>query len=165
MKSCWVSSASWEMQIKTTMIWGFPGSAAVRTLCFLTAEGIGSTLRRDTKILPAVRSTTKTNKKPKPTMTYYLTSLSSVSSVAQSCPTLCDPMNRSTPGHPQDGDNPKWGKLQVARIRETGTLIYRWRKYKTDSCLNRVTLWARNSTSKYMCKRTENLEEFACKYS
>ena len=22
------------------------------------------------------------------------------SSVAQSCPTLCDPMNRSTPGHP-----------------------------------------------------------------
>ena len=26
--------------------------------------------------------------------------VSSVSSVAQSCPTLCDPMNCNTPGHP-----------------------------------------------------------------
>ena len=29
-----------------------------------------------------------------------MTSVQSVSSVAQSCPTLCDPMNRSTPGLP-----------------------------------------------------------------
>ena len=29
-----------------------------------------------------------------------LSSVSSVSSVAQSCPTLCDPMNHSTPGLP-----------------------------------------------------------------
>ena len=33
-------------------------------------------------------------------MKFFLYSLTSVSSVAQSCPTLCDPVNRSMPGLP-----------------------------------------------------------------
>ena len=32
--------------------------------------------------------------------TNFISQLQLVSSVAQSCPTLCDPMNRSTPGLP-----------------------------------------------------------------
>ena len=48
------------------------------------------------------------------------TSFSSVqfSSVAQSCPTLCDPMNRSTPGLPVQHQLPEFTQTQVHRVRD-----------------------------------------------
>ena len=39
--------------------------------------------------------------------------ISSVSSVAQSCPTLCDPMNRSTPGLPVHHQLPEFTQTHV----------------------------------------------------
>ena len=38
------------------------------------------------------------------------------SSVAQSCPTLCDPMNRSTPGLPIHHQLPEFTQTQVHRV-------------------------------------------------
>ena len=48
----------------------------------------------------------------------YELSLSSVqfSSVAQSCPTLCDPMNRSTPGLPVHHQLPEFTQTHVHRV-------------------------------------------------
>ena len=40
------------------------------------------------------------------------------SSVAQSCPTLCDPMNRSTPGLPVHHHLPKFTQTHVHRVRD-----------------------------------------------
>ena len=40
------------------------------------------------------------------------------SSVAQSCPTLCDPMNRSTPGLPVHHRLPEFTQTQVHRVRD-----------------------------------------------
>ena len=40
----------------------------------------------------------------------------SVSSVAQSCPTLCDPMNRSTPGLPVHHQLPEFTQTHVHRV-------------------------------------------------
>ena len=40
------------------------------------------------------------------------------SSVAQSCPTLCDPMNRSTPGLPVHHQLPEFTQTQVHRVRD-----------------------------------------------
>ena len=38
------------------------------------------------------------------------------SSVAQSCLTLCDPMNRSTPGHPVHHQLPEFTQTHVHRV-------------------------------------------------
>ena len=50
----------------------------------------------------------------------HLLSLSSVqfSSVAQSCPTLCDPMNRSTPGLPVHHQLPEFTQTHVHRVSD-----------------------------------------------
>ena len=50
----------------------------------------------------------------------YLKHLSSVqfSSVAQSCPTLCDPMNRSTPGLPVHHQLPEFTQTQVHQVSD-----------------------------------------------
>ena len=42
----------------------------------------------------------------------------SISSVAQSCPTLCDPMNRSTPGLPVHHQLPEFTQTYVHRVRD-----------------------------------------------
>ena len=41
------------------------------------------------------------------------------SSVAQSCPTLCNPMNRSTPGLPVHHHLPEFTQTHVHRVRDT----------------------------------------------
>ena len=41
-----------------------------------------------------------------------------ISSVAQSCPTLCDPMNRSTPGLPIHPHLPEFTQTHVHRVRD-----------------------------------------------
>ena len=46
---------------------------------------------------------------------FWLQSVSSVSSVAQSCPTFCDPMNRSMPGLPVHHQLPEFTQTQVHR--------------------------------------------------
>ena len=40
------------------------------------------------------------------------------SSVAQSCPTLCDPMNRSTPGLPVHHQHPEFTQTHVHRVSD-----------------------------------------------
>ena len=40
------------------------------------------------------------------------------SSVAQSCPTLCDPMNRSTPGLPVHHQLPDFTQTHVHRVSD-----------------------------------------------
>ena len=40
------------------------------------------------------------------------------SSVAQSCPTLCDPMNRSTPGLPVHHQLPEFTQTHVHRVSD-----------------------------------------------
>ena len=40
------------------------------------------------------------------------------SSVAQSCPTVCDPMNRSTPGLPVHHQLPEFTQTHVHRVRD-----------------------------------------------
>ena len=40
------------------------------------------------------------------------------SSVAQSCPTLCDPMNRSTPGLPLHHQLPEFTQTHVHRVSD-----------------------------------------------
>ena len=47
-----------------------------------------------------------------------LTLLPQLSSVAQSCPTLCDPMNRSTPGLPVHHHLPEFTQTHVHRVRD-----------------------------------------------
>ena len=42
----------------------------------------------------------------------------SYSSVTQSCPTLCDPMNRSTPGLPVHHHLPEFTQTQVHRVSD-----------------------------------------------
>ena len=39
-----------------------------------------------------------------------------LSSVAQSCPTLCDPMNRSTPGLPVHHQLPEFTQTHIHRV-------------------------------------------------
>ena len=45
-------------------------------------------------------------------------SVQSVSSVAQSCPTLCDPMNHSTPGLPVYHQLPEFTQTHVHRVND-----------------------------------------------
>ena len=46
----------------------------------------------------------------------YLINSQSVISVAQSCPTLCDPMNHSTPGLPVHHQLPEFTQTHVHRV-------------------------------------------------
>ena len=48
----------------------------------------------------------------------FLPHPSGSSSVAQSCPTLCDPMNCSTPGFPVHHQLPEFTQTHVHRIRD-----------------------------------------------
>ena len=48
--------------------------------------------------------------------TIYICSLPQFSSVSQSCPTLCDPMNHSTPGLPVHNQLPEFTQTHVHRL-------------------------------------------------
>ena len=47
-----------------------------------------------------------------------MTNLDQIRSVAQSCPTLCDPMNRSTPGLPVHHQLPEFTQTHVHRVSD-----------------------------------------------
>ena len=49
-------------------------------------------------------------------MYYYHTFNLQFSSVAQSCPTLCDPINRSTPGLPVHHQPPEFTQTHAHRV-------------------------------------------------
>ena len=49
----------------------------------------------------------------------YAHHLVQFSSVAQSCPTLCDPMNRSTPGLPVHHQLPEFTQTHVHQMGDT----------------------------------------------
>ena len=49
---------------------------------------------------------------------FYCSKLHSVHSVTQSCPTLCDPMNRSTPGLPVHHQLPEFTQTHVHRVSD-----------------------------------------------
>ena len=53
----------------------------------------------------------------------HLEAIIQFSSVAQSCPTLCDPMNRSTPGLPVHHQLPEFTQTQVHRVGNASHLI------------------------------------------
>ena len=44
--------------------------------------------------------------------------INQITSVAQSCPTLCDPMNRSTPGLPVHHQLPEFTQIHVHRVSD-----------------------------------------------
>ena len=48
------------------------------------------------------------------------------SSVAQSCPTLCDPMNRSTPSLPVHHQLPEFTQTRVHRVSDAIQSSYPW---------------------------------------
>ena len=50
------------------------------------------------------------------TVAFLLWFTSTIRSVAQSCPTLCDPMNRSTPGLPVTHKLPEFTQTHVHRV-------------------------------------------------
>ena len=56
------------------------------------------------------------NDLPKLKAKIFLTS--QFSSVAQSCPTICDPMNRSTPGLPVHHHLPEFTQTHIHRVRD-----------------------------------------------
>ena len=49
---------------------------------------------------------------------YYIIVSDQIRSVAQSCPTLCDPMNRSTPGLPVHHQVPEFTQTHVRRVND-----------------------------------------------
>ena len=49
-------------------------------------------------------------------MTLYFSKHDQIRSVAQSCPTLCDPMNRSTPGLPVHHQLPEFTQTHVPQV-------------------------------------------------
>ena len=62
---------------------------------------------------------------------YYLLKAIQFSSVAQSCPTLCDPMNCSTPGLPVHHQLPEFTQThihQVSDVIQPLLIIYVWLK-------------------------------------
>ena len=59
----------------------------------------------------------KTIKKTKQNLTVYFSSVQ-FSSVAQSCPTLCDPMNHSMPGLPVHHQLPEFAQTHVHRVSD-----------------------------------------------
>ena len=50
--------------------------------------------------------------------TYIYIRSDQIRSVAQSCPTLCDPMNRSTPGLPVQHQLPEFTETHVHRVND-----------------------------------------------
>ena len=53
---------------------------------------------------------------PEILFTLSLTHADQIRSVAQSCPTLCDPLNRSTPGLPVHHQLPEFTQTHVHRV-------------------------------------------------
>ena len=51
-----------------------------------------------------------------PSLIYFVSVSQSVSSVTQSCPTLCDPMNRSTPGLPVHHQLPEFTQTHIPQV-------------------------------------------------
>ena len=51
-------------------------------------------------------------------MIYYVSRSDQIRSVTQSCPTLCDPMNRSTPGLPVHHQLPEFTNTHVHRVSD-----------------------------------------------
>ena len=48
----------------------------------------------------------------------YITYIHQIRSVAQSCPTLCDPINHSTPGLPVHHQLPEFTQTHVHRVND-----------------------------------------------
>ena len=66
-----------------------------------------------------------------------------MSSVAQSCPTLCDPMNCSTPGLPVHNQLPEFTQLQWHLGVSVGPLVFwhsRCSRFAFSACAPRVAL-------------------------
>ena len=53
----------------------------------------------------------------------YIITMYQFSSVTQSCPTLCDPMNRSTPGLPVCHQLPEFTQTHVHRVSDAVYMI------------------------------------------
>ena len=51
-------------------------------------------------------------------LVYFMYQLNYISSVTQSCPTLCDPMNCSTPGLPVHHQLPEFTQIHIHRVSD-----------------------------------------------
>ena len=71
------------------------------------------------------------------------------SSVAQSCPTLCDPMNRSTPGLPVHHQLPEFTQTRVHRVSDAIQPSHPWSSPSSlapnNTLLNEYSLLLLNS--------------------
>ena len=80
---------------------------------------LGINLPKETKELYTENYKTLMKERHKQMEKYSMFLVSqSVSSVAQSCPTLCNPINRSTPGLPVHHQLPEFTQTHVHRVRD-----------------------------------------------
>ena len=75
-------------------------------------------LQADSLPYACEKSHQETPSKRKTLASFIPEKLSSVSSVTQSCPTLCDPMNCSTPGLPVYHQHPEFTQTHVHRVSD-----------------------------------------------
>ena len=101
-----------------------PGQVYAQTLAKVWGAGSGKIQYRLNDGMKGIQSPCRKVKLISPTQTKRPASLlgqghsDALSSVAQSCPTLCDPMNRSTPGLPVHHQLPEFTQTPVHRVRD-----------------------------------------------
>ena len=106
--------------------WDFPGkSTGVGCHVCVNVHGtyVIKKSHRHTSDLSGSRSLYQTSAQlqemvPLTRKSYHLHRSDQIRSVAQSCPTLCDPMNRSTPGLPVHYQLPKFTQTHIHRVSD-----------------------------------------------
>ena len=74
------------------------------------------------------------------------------SSVAQSCPTLCDPMNHSTPGLPVHHKLPEFTQTHVHQVSDAENIYWTTKMYnKLKSYVNDINAWLSTSIIISVC--------------
>ena len=101
-------------------IWGFPGSSVVKNLPTMqeSQERQVQYLGQEDPLEEGMATHSSILAWRIPWIEEPGELQSQFSSVAQSCPTLCDPMNCSTPGLPVDHQLPEFTQTRVHRVSD-----------------------------------------------
>ena len=91
-------------------LWDFPGKS--------TGVGCHCLLRLHCTTSSNTRAAHKHEISPHQVLLILQTASDQIRSVAQSCPTLCDPMNRSTPGLPVHHQLPEFTHTHVHQVSD-----------------------------------------------
>ena len=143
-KSCLALAALWTVACQTPLSMGFPSQEYWEWVAISFSGGIFLTHESDPGLLHCRQSTAlQVDSLPseppnlnerfgQPRVRYciwfsvvyskfllFIYFMYQLSSVAQSCPTVCDPMNRSTPGLPVPHQLPEFTQTQVHRVSDT----------------------------------------------